>query len=107
MEAAIMNSLTKIALVGALATGVTATVAVDTADAQRRVARNLVIGGLVAGAVIAGAAASSRAYAEPGYVVRRAPGCGEFRRRAIWAEERGDYGRARYWWHRFEDCRAY
>lgn len=101
-----MTPLTKVALAAALATGVTATVAVDTADAQRR-ARNVIIGGLVAGAVIAGAAASSRAYAEPGYVVRRAPGCGEFRRRAIWAEERGDYGRARYWWDRFEDCRAY
>ena len=102
-----MYSLTKFAAAAALATGVTATVAVGTADAQSRAARNAIIGGIVAGAVIAGAAASSRAYAEPGYVVRRAPGCGEFRRRAIWAEERGDYGRARYWWDRFEDCRAY
>jgi hypothetical protein len=105
-----MKTMTKIATVCALGVGLAATVVIDTADASRRVRnRNLAIGGaIVAGALIAGAA-SSGAYASPGsaYVVRRGPGCGEYRRRAIWAEERGDYGRARYWWNRFEDCRAY
>ena len=100
-----MKPAYRYAAIAALGAGLFATTMIDIAEASRRVrTRNAIIGAVVAGGLIAGA---SGAYASPGYVVRRGPGCGEYRRRAIYAEDRGDYGRARYWWNRYEDCRAY
>ncbi len=97
-----MNKIAKASAYSALALALTSAVMVDTASAYSR--RGTALGiGVVAGALIAGAAiANSR---ERVYV-REAPGCGEYRRRAVWNEQNGNGRRAAYWWDRFEDCRG-
>jgi hypothetical protein len=97
-----MNKFVKVGACSALALAITSAVLVDSASAYSR--RGAALGvGIVAGAIIAGAAvANSR---ERVYV-REAPGCGEYRRRAVWNEQNGNGRRAAYWWDRFEDCRG-
>jgi hypothetical protein len=97
-----MSKILKAGACTALALALTSAVMVDQADARSR--RGVALGvGLGVGLLIAGAAVAN---ARERVYVRTAPGCGEYRNRAIWNERNGNRGRAQYWWDRFEDCRG-
>lgn len=73
----------------------------DTASAQRR--GNVgaaIVGGVIVGAIIAGAASSARA--SNGYYYHAGGGrCREYADNARFNERRGSFGRAEYWWDRY------
>jgi hypothetical protein len=108
-----MRTITKILGVSALAAVMTSVTMVQDAEAQRY-RRGVGIGlGIVGGAIIAGAIANeARArdrayYYAPAPAYAPGPGCGHLRAKAVWAEDHGHYGRARYYWGAYRDCRGY
>lgn len=82
-----------------------ATIAPAHADRNGRIAGGIAAG-VIAGAIIAGAASNARASEDRPVRVYSGPDCREFRRKARWAEENGQPGRARYNWDRYAECRG-
>lgn len=66
-----------------------------------------IIGGAIVGGIVgqatAGDAPPRRVYVEP---APRYRGCGELRDRAAYAEDNGNYERARYWRREYRICRG-
>ena len=67
-----------------------------------------IIGGAIVGGIVgqatAGGPPRERVYVEPAPRYRRA--CGELRERAVFAEERGNFERARHLWREYRECRG-
>ena len=96
-----MKSLMKPATVAVLGLAL-AMPTFEAANAQRR--GNVgaaIVGGVIAGAIIAGAASSARAESRYSYAYSR---CDEFARNARVAERSGRFGRADYWWDRYNSA---
>lgn len=105
-----MTAMVRGAAIAALALTLTTTTFVDSAEAQRH--RNRVIGGVAAGLIIGGivaGAAAANARERGTVYVAPAPraSCGEYRRRAEWAEQNRNWSRAEYWWDRYNACRGH